>query len=118
MPPSKVSVNFLGGEELPKISSKSVRRTQPELHTSMLVQSTIAIGYQLYINVDAPGTPPRLVQVNFLGGEELPKICTKSVRRTHPELHTSLLVLYTIAMAAIVNQLNMNVDAPGRVFER
>ena len=41
----------------------------------------------------------------------------KSVRRTQPELHTSLLRQYTIAMATIANQLNMNVDAPGRMFE-
>ena len=43
--------------------------------------------------------------VNFLGGEELAKICSKNVRRTQPELHTSLLLKYTIARAAIDNQL-------------
>ena len=46
------------------------------------------------------------------------KICSKSVRQTQPELHTSLLLQYTIARAAIVNQLNMNEDAPGWMFER
>ena len=58
-----------------------------------------------------------MAPVNFLREEELPKICSKSVRRTQPEQYTSLLLQYTIAMAAIANQLNISVDAPGRMFE-
>ena len=105
----------------------SVRRTQLELHASLVLQYTIAmaeIANQLNINVDANGrmferlTPSRLVPVTFLGVEELINICFKSVCRTQPKLHTSLLLQYTIEMAAIVNHLNINVDAPGRVFER
>ena len=46
------------------------------------------------------------------------KLCSKSVRRTHPELHTRLLLKYTSARAAIVNQLNIIGDAPGWMFER
>ena len=88
-----VPVNFLGRVELAKICSMSVCRTQTELHTSLLLQYTIdssAIVNQLNINEDAPGrmfvqlTLPSLVSVNFLGGEELPKNCSKSVRRTQP----------------------------------
>ena len=56
--------------------------------------------------------------MNFIGGEQLAKICSKRVCRTQPELHTSLLLKYTVAMAARVNQLNMNADAPGQMFER
>ena len=74
------------------------------------------------MNEDAPGrtfvprTPPSLVPVNFLGGGELAKICSKSVRRTQPELRSSLLLQHTIASSAEVNQLNINEDAPGRMF--
>ena len=56
--------------------------------------------------------------MNFLDEEELAKIFSNSVRRTQPDLHTSLLIQYTIAMEAIVNQLNINVDAPGQMFEQ
>ena len=83
-----------------------------------------AIVNLLNINVDAAGgmferlTPPSLAPVNFLGGEEHTKICSMSVRRTQHELYTSLLLQYTIATAAIVNLLNINVDAPGRMFKR
>ena len=82
-------MNFLGGEELPKVCSKSVRRTQPELQTTLLVQYTNAMAdivNQLNINVDATGgmferrTPPSLEIVNFMGGKELPKVCFRSVR--------------------------------------
>ena len=59
-----------------------------------------------------------MVTTHFLGGEELVKICSNSVRRIQPELHTCLLLQYTSAMVAIVNQLNINGDAPGRMFER
>ena len=76
------------------------------------------------MNEDAHGhmfvreTPPSLVPVNFPGGVELAKICSKSVRRTQLELHTSLLLQYTIASSAVVNQLNINEDAPGQMFVR
>ena len=56
--------------------------------------------------------------MNFLGEEELAKICSKSVRRTQPEIHTRLLLQYTSAMETIVNQLNINGDVPGRKFKR
>ena len=36
------------------------------------------------------------------------KMCSKSVHRSQPELHTRLLLQYTSATAAIVNQLNIN----------
>ena len=62
--------------------------------------------------------PTSMVLMHFLGGEELAKICSKSVRHTQPEQYTRLLHQYTSGMAAIVNQLNINVDAPGRIFER
>ena len=62
--------------------------------------------------------PTILAPIHFLGEEEIAKICSKSVRDTPPELHTRLLFQYTSAMAAIVNQLNINCDAPGRMFER
>ena len=52
--------------------------------------------------------PPCLVPLNFLGGEELPKVCFKSVRRTQPDLQTSLVLQYKIAREAIVNELNIN----------
>ena len=83
-----------------------------------------AIVNQLNINVDGAGqmfellTPPSLVKVNFMGGEEFANVCSESVRRIQPELHTSLLLQYTIAMEDIVNQLNINVDIPGRMLER
>ena len=127
MPPSLEPVNFLGGEELIKICSKNFPRTQPELHTRLVLPYTIAIAAvvkQSNINVHAPGrmfeqgTPPSLVKVNFLDGEKLAKILSMSVHQTQPELHNSLVLQYTIAMAAIVNQLNINVDAPGRMFKR
>ena len=107
--------------------SKSVRRTHTEPHTSLLLQYTItssAVYNQLNISEIAPGrmfersTPPSLVPVNLLGGEELAKICSKSVRRTQPELHKSLLLQYTIAISAEDNQLNINEVALGRMFER
>ena len=62
--------------------------------------------------------PPSLVPVNFQDGEELAKIYSKNIRRAQFELHTSFLLQYTIARAAIVNQLNINENAPGRMFER
>ena len=122
-----VPVNFLGGVELAKICSKNVRRTQSELRSSFRLQYTIAssaVVNQLIINEDAHGlmfvrwTPPILVPVNLLGGVDLAKICSKSVRRTQPELLTSLLLQYTTASSAVVNQLNINEDAPGRMFVR
>ena len=107
-----VLVNFLGGEKLAKICSKSVRRTQAELRSSLLIQYTIAraaIVNQLNIYEDDLGrmfvrrTPPSLAPVKFLGAEELAIICSKSVRRTQTQLHTSLLLQYTIAGAAVLN---------------
>ena len=121
--PCLVTVYFLGGEELAKICSKSVCRTQPALHTSLLLQYTTvisAIVNQLNINEDVPGrmfvrwTPQNLVQVNFVGGVELAKTCSESPRRKQPELHPSLPVQYTKR----VNQLNSNEDAPGWMFVR
>ena len=58
-----------------------------------------------------------MVPIHFLDGEELPKICSKCVGRTQPELHTFLLLQYTSAMAAIVNLLSVNGDAAARLFE-
>ena len=93
-------------------------------HSLSYTIAMVAIVNQLYINVDAPGrkfepwTPPSLVPVNIHGGEKLTNICSKSVHRTQPDLHTSLPLQYTIAMAAIENKLNINVDAPGWKFER
>ena len=80
-----------------------------------------AIVNELNINENATGfmlirrMPTSLVPVNFLGGEELPKITSNSVRRTQPELQTSLPIHYTIAMAAI---LKTNEDAPGQMCVR
>ena len=58
-PSSKVPMHFLGREELVKICSKSVRRTQPKQHTPLFLQYTSAmpaiIVYQLNIIGDAPG---------------------------------------------------------------
>ena len=51
----------------------------------------------------------------LFGGEELAKICSKSVHRTQPELHTHFLLLYTSAMAAIVN---INGDDTGWMYEQ
>ena len=59
--------------------------------------------------------PPRMVPMHFLDGEEMPKICSKFIRHTQPELHTFLLLQDTSAMAAIVN---INVDVAARLFER
>ena len=56
--------------------------------------------------------------MHFLGGKEQAKICSKSVCHTQPEQQTRLLQQYTSAMVAIVNQLNINEDAPGRMFKR
>ena len=56
-----------------------------------------------------------MVPMHFLDGEELPKICSKCVRRTQPELHTFQLLQFTSAMAAIVN---INGDAAARLFEQ
>ena len=125
--PSLVPVKFLGGVELAKVCSKSVRRTQPELRCRLLLQYTIpssAVVNQLNINEDSPGRmfvrwmPPSMVPVNFLGGVELAKIYSKSVRRTQSELRSRLLLQYTIASSAVVNELNINDDAPGRMFVR
>ena len=83
-----------------------------------------AIVNLLNIISDAPGrmfeqwTPPSMVSLHFFSVEELAKVCSKSVRRTQPELHTRLLLQYTSAMAAIVNLLNIISDAHGRMFER
>ena len=41
-------------------------------------------------------------QINFQDGEQLAKICSKSVCRTQPELRSSLLFQYTIARSAVV----------------
>ena len=126
-PPSMVPMHFLDGEELPKLCSKCVCRTQPELHTFWLLQYTSAMAATvnlLNINGDAAArlferwTPPSMVPLHFLDGEELPKICYKCVRRTQPELHTFLLLQYTSAMAATVNLLNINGDACARLFEQ
>ena len=90
-----------------KISSKSIRRTQTELHTSFHLQYTIdraARVNQLNIKEHAPGrmfkhwAPQCLIPLNFLCGEEMPKICSKSVCRTQRELRTSLPIWYTIAV--------------------
>ena len=62
--------------------------------------------------------PPIKVPVNFLGGYELARISSMRVCRTQIELHTSLLLQYAIAIAAIVNLLNIKVDDPGRMFKR
>ena len=51
----------------------------------------------------------------FLDGVELAKICSKSVCRTQPELHTHLLLQYTNAKVAMVN---ISGDVAGRMFER
>ena len=51
-------MHFLGVEELAKICLKSVRTTQPDLHTRLLLQytsATVAIANQLNIYGDAPG---------------------------------------------------------------
>ena len=56
--------------------------------------------------------------MNILDGEDLAKISFKIVHHTQPELHTRLFLHYTSATAAIVNLLNINGDAPGRMFER
>ena len=123
-PPSMVPMHFLEGEELPKICSKCVRRTQTELHTFWLLQYTTArtaIVNLLNINGDAAArlferwTPPSMVPMHFLDGEKLPKICFKCIRCTQPELHTFLLLQYTSAMPAIVN---INGDAAAWLFER
>ena len=124
---SLVSLHFLGEEKLAKICSKSVCRKQPELLTHLNLQYISAMAArvnQLNINVDAPGRmferwiPTSLIPIHFLGGEELVKISSKNVRCTQPELHTRLLLQYASAMTAIVNQLNINGDAPNRMFER
>ena len=66
-----------------------------EQFDSPVYHSRSCVVNQLNINEDAPRrmferwTPPCLVPVNFLGGEELKKVCFKSVRRTQPELQTS-----------------------------
>ena len=72
------------------------------------------------INASNLGTSqlPSMVLVNLLGGEELVKICTKSVCRTQPELWSSLLLQYTIDSSAVVNELNIKEDASSRMFER
>ena len=107
-------MNFLGGEGLPKICPKSVSRKQPELHKRLLVQYTTAMA--AIINHQSSCTWPDVQSKNTSklstseGGEEVPKICLKRVRPTQPELQTRLLVQYSIAMADIVNQLNINVD--------
>ena len=63
---------------------------------------------------------PSMVPMHFLDGEELPKICSKCVRRTQPELHTVtfLLLQYISAVAAIVNLMNINGNAAAQLFER
>ena len=125
--PSMVPKHFLGGEELQKICSESVRCTQIEQHTFLLLQYTsamAAIGNLLNINGDAAGRllkrrrPWRMVPINFLGGKELLKICSKCVRRVQPEQHTYLLLKYTSATPAIVNPLIINGDAAGQLFEQ
>ena len=63
-------------------------------------------------------TPSNFVPVNLLGGVELAKICSKGVRRTQHELRSNLLLQYTTASSAVVNQLNINEDAPGRMLVR
>ena len=58
MPRSMVPVHFLYSEKLPKICFKCVCRTQPELHTFLLLQYTspiVAIVNLLNINGDAAG---------------------------------------------------------------
>ena len=62
--------------------------------------------------------PPNLVPMHCLGGEELPKIFSKCVRRTQPELYTFLLLQYTNATAVIVNLLNIKEDTAGQMFEQ
>ena len=102
-----------GGDD--KICFNCVSRTQHEQHTFMLLQDTsamAAIVNIMNINCDAAGwlfersTPPSMVQINFLGVEQLTKICLKCVRRIQLELQTFLLLQYTSAMAAIVNLWN------------
>ena len=51
-----------------------------------------------------------MVPMHFLDGEEQPKICSKCIRRTQPEIHTIMLLQYTSVMEAIVN-INGNADA-------
>ena len=58
---------------------------------------------------------PGMVPIHFLDGEELPKIGSKCIHRTQPELHTFLIILYTSAMAA---RVNINGDAAARLFQR
>ena len=119
-------MHFLGGVELAKIYSKTVRRTLNELHPRLPLQYTcamVALVNQLNINGDAHdpmferSTPTSIVPIHLLGGEKLAKISSKSVCRTQPELHTRLLLKYTSAMEARVNQLKFNGDAPGRMFK-
>ena len=70
----------------------------------------------LNTNVDAAGwlfdwwTPPTMVPMHFLDGEELPKICSKCVHRAKPELHIFMLHQDT-------SYSKPNVDAAGRQFE-
>ena len=127
MPPSLVPLNFLGGEELPKVCSMCVCLTQPKLHTILLPQYTsamAAIENQLNIKGDAAvqlfkwWTPPSVVPLNCQGGEELPKICSMCIRLIQLEIHTILLLQYTSAIADRDNQLNINRDAAGWLFER
>ena len=124
-PPSMVLMHFLGGEEIAKICSKSVHRTQPELHTRLLLQYTSVIVIN-WISMEMlftgcskfkRWTPPSLVPINFLCGQELAKNCSKSVRPTQLELHTCLLLQYTHAMTPLVNKLIINGDAPDRMLQ-
>ena len=126
MPWSMVPKHFLGCDKLTKICSKSVRPTQSELQTFLPLQYTCtmaAIVDLLNINGDASAslferwTPPSMVQMYFLGFEELTKVCSKSVRRTQSELHTFLPLQYTSTMAAIVDLLNIIGEASSRLFE-
>ena len=58
------------------------------------ILSAMAAIVDLYINGDAIAqlferwTPPSIVPMHYLGGEELTKICSKGVRRTQSDLHT------------------------------
>ena len=177
-------MHFMDGVEPQKICFKCVRRTQPELHTFMLLQYTSyskPIEFQCRccwpavqkMNASKHGTnelhvwkradkkfvssafivhslsytpfcctsamaaivnllningnnaarlfkrwlPQSMVPINFLFEEELTKICLKCVCHTQPKLHTFLLLHYTSAMAVMKNLLNINEDAPGRMFE-
>ena len=119
--PKDGTIALLG---LTKICTKCVRCTQSELHNfstfkySRAMEAIVIIDGDAVVRLFKRWTPPSMVPMQFMGGEELTKICSKCVRRTQSELHTFWPLQCTSAMEPIVDVLTINGDAASRLFER